>query len=424
MKSLLTVPRLTGAAAIFCSFIIIGLFVANFFRILPSIGIIGVTLTAFCYATLHRSEQPMRNDWRMYAALVGVFVLHAAGGFITEQSNMKEYIRDVVLQSPFLLLPLAFWLLPALPSRYLKLLWILFISCVVVSALLSTSNYLLHATEINDMYLRSKIMPTEPDHIRFSLMVTLATAAALALLAFDNLDKQIRSLLLVAVVLLALFQHLLAVRSGLVTFYAVGILIIGWLVVRARQYQRAAIVGATLVLLLVVSYMSFPTFRNKFVNTQADLGEVKNVDAANNYSLVARVYSYKVAAKVIKANPLVGVSKADMTQELAVHYRTDYPSIREESYIMPHNQFIYLAVAFGLVGVLLFTLSFYYPLLWAWPRFAPLLIVQYTIVSLSFLVEYTLETQVGLTYSLFFILLALNGITSGQQQVGKGWRPA
>ncbi|WP_167856928.1 O-antigen ligase family protein [Hymenobacter aquaticus] len=411
------------AATVFCSFIIVGLFIADFFRILPSIGIIGVTLTAIVYALLHRPTEGRRNDWRVYAALGCVFLIHLAAGLNTSSVNLGKYGQDVVLQSPFLLLPLSFWLLPGLPAHYLRNLWQLFIGCVLVAALAATGNYLLHPAEINEMYLHSKIMPTEPDHIRFSLMVTLATAAALILLMFDtHLGKYRRWALVAAVGLLALFQHLLAVRSGLVTFYAVGILMLGWLVIRARQYRGAVLLAAALLVLPVVSYVSFPTFRNKFSNTQEDLSKVSSTAAANDYSLVARVYSYKVAAKLVKENPLFGVGKADMEEELARHYQRDYPSIRAESYIQPHNQFIYLAVAFGLIGVLVFTLCFYYPLLWTWPRFAPLVVIQYVVVSLSFLVEYTLETQIGLTYALFFILLGLNGLMPART-ADRSWRP-
>jgi O-antigen ligase len=383
MQLLLTIPRLTFAAAVFCSFIIVGLFITEFFRILPSIGIIGLTLTAICYGVLHRRREGSTHDWRIYAALAVVFLIHVVAGITTSPANLGEYRRDVVLQSPFLLLPLAFWLLPALPKQYLTWLWQLFIGCVVIAALGATGNYLLHMAEINEMYLHSKIMPTEPDHIRLSLMVTLATATAVVLLAFQhNLPKLHRFLLVSAVIVLALFQHLLAVRSGLVTFYAVGALMTGWLVIRTREYRRAVAFAAVLVLLPALSYVSFPTFQNKFTNTQDDLSKVNNTAAANDYSLVARVYSYKVAAKLITANPWFGVSKADMPVEMSKHYAQDYPSIRAESYIQPHNQFIYSAVAFGLVGVLLFTLSFYYPLLWTWPRFAPLVVIQYVIVSL------------------------------------------
>ena len=108
MQLVLTIPRLTIAAAVFCSFIIVGLFVADFFRILPSIGVVGITLTAISYAVLHRRSESTRNDWRVYAALSCVFLLHLASGLNTTPANLGRYSQDVGLQSPFLLLPLSF----------------------------------------------------------------------------------------------------------------------------------------------------------------------------------------------------------------------------------------------------------------------------------------------------------------------------
>jgi O-antigen ligase len=422
LASVFTIPRLHYAATLFCAFIIVGLFVANYFRILPSIGIVGLSLTAIAYAAAHRNifNQAL---WPVFGSLVGVYLVHLLSGLSVESDNRGEYGQDVVLQLPFLLLPLSFWVLPALPARKLQNLWVLFIGCVLISALISTGYYLLHLTEVNESYLHSKIMPTEPDHIRFSLMVSLAIAAGVVLLYQGNNSSALRLGLWIAVGLLVLFQHMLAVRSGLVTLYALAGLSMLWLVVRGRQYKYAAYLVGLMVVLPVVSYQVFPTFRNKFTNTQEDLGKVQESQAANNYSLVARVYSYKAAWAIIRQHPLTGVGKADMRDEMAKQFRQGYPSIDESSYLLPHNQFIYNLVAFGFLGTLLFTLCFYYPAVWAAPRFAPLLVAQYTLVTLSFLVEYTLETQIGLTFSLFFLLLALNGLLPSSRPE-REWRPA
>jgi O-antigen ligase len=420
--TIFSVPRLHYAATLFCALIIAGLFVAKYFRILPSIGIVGLSLTAVVYAVVYK-QVANRNVWPSFGALMLIFGIHLLSGLNTEPGNMGEYRRDVVLQLPFLLLPLAFWVLPSLPARKLQNLWLLFVGCVVGAALISTGYYLLHTAEINEIYLHSKIMPTEPDHIRFSLMVTLGVAAAVVLVYGGNNPKLVRRLLLVAAVFLAFFQHMLAVRSGLVTLYAVGGVLWLWLVFRTREYRKAAYLLACLLLLPMASYQCFPTFRNKFTNTKEDLGEVQNSKSANNYSLVARVYSYKAAWEIIKQHPAVGVGKADMDGEMANQFRRNYPGIEQSSYLLPHNQFIYDLVAYGLLGTVLFTICFYWPAAWAWPRFAPLLVAQYTIVTLSFLVEYTLETQIGLTFSLFFLLLALNGLLPGR--AGEtSWRPA
>ncbi|GGG29585.1 hypothetical protein GCM10011378_02860 [Hymenobacter glacieicola] len=135
------------------------------------------------------------------------------------------------------------------------------------------------------------------------------------------------------------------------------------------------------------------------------------------------MYSYKVALKVIQDNLWVGVGKADIEDEMATRYRREFPMIQAGAYIQPHNQYLYSTVAFGIAGLILFIVGFYYAGLCIWPRYAPLLLAQYLIVTLSFLVEYTLETQIGLAFALFFLLLALEGSKPIRAQESE-WRPA
>ncbi|MEJ7661703.1 MAG: hypothetical protein WKG07_20055 [Hymenobacter sp.] len=59
------------------------------------------------------------------------------------------------------------------------------------------------------------MMPTVPDYIRFSLLVSMAVLAGLVLVLNKQLYPRLRLATLGGVVLLFLFQHLLAVRSGI-----------------------------------------------------------------------------------------------------------------------------------------------------------------------------------------------------------------
>jgi O-antigen ligase len=423
LSSQLTIPRILTASTVFCACIIVGLFTSSFFRILPSIGIVGVLVCGLLAYSLHRGSYTSGNR-AIYLPFVLIFGIHVASGLLTSWANLPEYGRDIVLQLPFLALPVGFWLLPPIPTRQLRQLWYLLILVTVVSATVSTGNYLLHKDEINELYLRSKVMPTEPDHIRFSLIVTLAIAAGVLLLDQGKLSPQTRLWLRLAVVALALYQHLLAVRSGLVTFYVLGGLALLWLILYRKQYKRATGLATALLLLPLFSYFCFPTFRNKSANTREDVGRVEHTASANNYSLVGRVYSYKVALKVVQDNPWFGVGKADMEQELAQHYRREFPNIQPEAYILPHNQFLFTTVALGCVGVILFIIGFYCPGIGSGTRYAPLLLTQYIIITISFLVEYTIETQIGIAFSLFFLLLALEGAKKETSETaGNLWRP-
>lgn len=424
MQSIFTLARLHKAALFFCGCVIVGIFIANWFRVLPSIGMAGIALTGIVYAVVHR-RVANRQLWPVFGSLSLVFLLHLAQGLNTETANLGEYTRDVVLQLPFLLLPLAFWLLPALPSRYLRWLWLLLVAMTLLAAIGATSNYLLHAGTINEMYLHSKVMPTEPDHIRFSLIITLAVAAGALLLEHHAVRPVWRPWVTGTVVALALFLHLLAVRSGEMTFYALGSLAIVWLVLRKQQWKRAAALGAALVLLPAFSYAVFPTFRNKVYNTQEDVGKVRQSTSSEgkNFSIAARVYSYKAALSIWSDNKFVGVSKADLEGEMAKRYARMYPEMGAEFYIQPHNQYLYNLAAFGVLGLLVFCVGLFYPAWWARHKCAPLLVAQYVSIALSFLVEYTLETQIGLAFVCFFLLLALQGSLPNDDK-DPVWRPA
>ncbi|MBF9219519.1 O-antigen ligase family protein [Hymenobacter ruricola] len=424
MQSVFSVARLHLAALFFCSCIIVGIFIAHWFRILPSIGMAGIALTGLIYAITYR-HIANSQAWPVFGSLFLVFLLHLFQGLNTDASNIGEYGRDIVLQLPFLALVLGFWLLPALPSRYLRWLWLLLITATLVAALGATINYLLHTSTVNEMYLHSKVMPTEPDHIRFSLIIALAIAAGTLLLAHGAVQPKWRAWLIGAIVALALFLHLLAVRSGEMTFYALGGLAILWLVLRKRRWKQAGALGAVLLMLPLLSYLAFPTFRNKVYNTQEDVGKVKQTDASEgkNFSIAARVYSYKSALAVWQDNKWVGVGKADLEGEMAKRYVKLYPEMTSEFYIMPHNQYLYNLAAFGTLGFVVFLVGMFYPAWWARRKHAPLLLAQYVSIALSFLVEYTLETQIGLAFVVFFLLLALQGSLPSDDN-DPTWRPA
>ena len=384
----------------------------------------GIALTGIIYAVTHRRIANWRL-WPVFGSLSLVFLLHLIQGLNTDPANMSEYGKDVLLQLPFLVLPLAFWLLPALPGRYLRGLWLLLVGMTLLAAVGATINYLLHATAISEMYLHSKVMPTEPDHIRFSLLITLAIAAGVLLLAHNAVRECWRPWMIGAITALALFLHLLAVRSGEMTFYALGGITIIWLVLRKRQWKRAGLLALILIVLPAFSYIIFPTFRNKVYNTQEDIGKVGqgNSTEGKNFSIAARVYSYKAALAVWSDNKLVGVSKPDLESEMARRYRQLYPEMGNEFYIMPHNQYLYNLAGYGVLGLLVFCVGLFYPAWWARHKHAPLLLAQYVSIALSFLVEYTLETQVGLAFVIFFLLLALQGSVPCEEN-DPVWRPA
>ncbi|GAB3852792.1 hypothetical protein GCM10028822_20900 [Hymenobacter terrigena] len=422
MLAVFSLARLHRSAFFFCACIIISIFLVNWLRVALGIAMGGLAVTSVVFAVVHK-RIANRALWPVFGSIAMVFVLHLLAGFHTQADNMDEYRFDLGMQLPFLILPLSFWLLPPLPSRYLRWLWGIFIAMTVLAAFGATINYLLHAREINESYMHSKVMPTEPDHIRFSIIITMAIAAAVLLLAHRAIPLAWRSWVKAAIIGLALFLHLLAVRSGEMTFYALGAMAVFWLGFSRKEWKKAGLLAAVLVLLPVVSYLAFPTFRNRVYNTQEDVSKVQESSEGKNFSISARVYSYQAALAVWRDNKLVGVGKPNLEGEIAKRYAKLHPQLTPEFYILPHNQYLYNLAAYGTIGLLVFCLSLFYPAWWARCKPAPLLLAQYVSIAMSFLVEYTLETQIGLAFVVFFLLLALQGSLPSDDP-DLTWRPA
>jgi len=405
MWSFFSETRVRQLSVGWCALIIIGLFLSFAVRVLPSIGVAGLFLTSIGYSVSHR-RIARRAQWPELLSFTLIYLLHIVTGLLNSDLARASLWQDLLLQLPLLLLPVAFLLLPPWRVHHRNIVWLVLIGSCLLSALGATVNYLLNQQEINTIYLQSKVMPTVPDHIRFSLLISMAVLVGAVLLTDKTLAVGLRRAIVIAVILLFVFQHLLAVRSGLATMYAGGVL---WLAWRGWQQRRWQVVLTTTTLFGLLAggcLMLFPTLQNKITNTRDDTDRLSSVDAANNYSVTARVYSYKVAWVVIREHPLLGVSKVKMNEALALQYRKMYPQISQDHYLMPHNQFIYNMVAYGLLGLCVFLVGFYYPL-WQALRIGNIsMVIIYSIVTISFLVEYTLETQIGILTGVFFLLVA------------------
>jgi O-antigen ligase len=387
------------------AFILVGLFVSAWVRIWPSIGIAGLFLTSIGYAIAQRAVA-QRARWRELLSFLLVYAVHVATGFMHSNLSSKLLQQDLVLQLPFVLLPISFLLLPDWQTWQVRRIWLLLLGACLVAAAAATCNYILHNKEIEQLYLQSKVMPTEPDHIRFSLLISIAVIAGATLVCGGGLARWQRFTVLMTILLLFLFQHLLAVRSGIVTMYAAGLLGLLWLGWYQKKWKVALGAALSAVALGGACLLLFPTLQNKVTNTRTDAAQMESVQAANNYSMTARVYSYQAAWAIIQKHPLLGVSKVGLTDAMAQEYSYRFPEIEPDRYVLPHNQYIYNLAAYGVLGLLVFLVGYYYSLWVGGTQKNILLLLIYLIITISFVVEYTLESNIGVIVGLFFMLLA------------------
>jgi O-antigen ligase len=152
--------------------------------------------------------------------------------------------------------------------------------------------------------------------------------------------------------------------------------------------------------------LNSPTFKNKLINTGQDLAVISNNASANNQSLASRLISYKNAIEICNQTSwLFGCGLGDINDLNTQIFKQTFPDVSKP--ILPHNQFLFLLAATGITGLLFFSMSFFYPLWYFRKRLNPALYGIYLLLFFAFQVEPVLQTQLGVAFSLFFILMGI-----------------
>jgi O-antigen ligase len=323
-------------------------------------------------------------------------------------ANHSYFWNRIVMRGPLLALPLvAAGMCGVLSQNVYRLLLKVFVVMCLAGSFYSLFYYITDYASVTDNYLKAQVMPTIINHVRFSIMVAMACYVAYYLVTRKHyfLSSTERWIWIGVLVYLILFLHLYSVRSGLIALYSV-VLVELFLNVKGKLgWRRGAVILTASTLFLTTAIYFIPTLHNKWKNTIEDIQVYTHKKYANHNSLTTRFISYEAAVVIFKDNPLLGCGLGDVKDKTDIYFKEHYPEV--ETPILPHNQFMFMLAATGLVGFILFVLLFYSPLLFAANRKNSILVIHYVILTVSFMTEPMLETQLGMGYSMLFIMLPL-----------------
>jgi O-antigen ligase len=336
-----------------------------------------------------------------------VFFIFLLSGLYSE--NLEYFTAKMQVKLPFLLLPFAFFSVPSISQQSMKRFLAVFALLILGSSLVVLGKYLMNYEQLTAQYLHAKTLDTPFCHIRYSLMVAFALIMS-GYLYFEKFRfwfKWEPAFYGGITIFLFLFIHLLAVRSGLFSLYVV----LGFLAVRylwlSRNWKRGVALIAAMVVLPMLAYLLMPTFHNKVTYMVKDLHRYVTNTNISYYSDARRLVSWEAGWAIATSAPLIGVGYGDLKDETEAFYRSHYPDFRKESYLIPHNQMLLVFAATGIVGLLLFCLFLMVPIFHHFHyKHVPFVVINLILWS-SFLVEPTLEVQIGVAFYLLFYLLFL-----------------
>ena len=150
-----------------------------------------------------------------------------------------------------------------------------------------------------------------------------------------------------------------------------------------------------------------PGIHARLSSTLFEYNLYRRFNNPNGGSLAQRIEFTRASFHIIKQYPWFGVGTGDVPQAFAQTYDEIHSPLKEEFRFRAHNQYLAIAVAFGLVGLVFFVFVLLYPWFASKRNHTYLYMVFLTIMLLSMFPEDTLETQAGATLFAFFVSLLL-----------------
>ena len=150
-----------------------------------------------------------------------------------------------------------------------------------------------------------------------------------------------------------------------------------------------------------------PGIRARLSSTLFEYNLYRRFNNPNGGSLAQRIEFTRASFHIIGQYPWFGVGTGDVPQAFAQAYDDIHSPLNEAFRFRAHNQYLAIAVAFGLVGLAFFLFVLLYPWFTSRNNHTYLYLVFLIIMLLSMFPEDTLETQAGATLFSFFTSLLL-----------------
>lgn len=322
-------------------------------------------------------------------------------------ADKGEWNAHLQVKLPFLLLPLSFGLLPQFTKKQLRL-YTWGLALIMLSGVGYSLSFMLRE-DFTQLMLKYKVYayvlrtPVYNDHIAFSAAVAASIAWIIYYLPSIK-EKWEQRILAVIGLLLAIYLHILAAKTGLVALY---ILLIAFIVYKARKNViKAGLLLASVIGILALAIWALPTLRERVAYISVTWRSYQMGERHGIYSDAGRIISYDIALRSIAEHPVAGVGAGDVLHAMKRGYASWYPDVPEEQKLWPHNQWLTCAMAAGIPAIILFTIWLLAPLRHLRRnRGGAFLLIVWLMLLVPLMVDVFLEVQFGVAVFLIFLLM-------------------
>ena len=151
-----------------------------------------------------------------------------------------------------------------------------------------------------------------------------------------------------------------------------------------------------------VEYQKMGNLRVRLHKTIMEYYAYKNGGNPTGSSLLQRLEYWKAGWNIFKQNFWLGVGTGDVRKAFDTEYERTNSQLSKDFRLRAHNQYLTIALTFGLAGFLFFLFSLFYPIFELKKHNDFLYMAFFIILFMSMFTEDTLETQAGVTFFAFF----------------------
>jgi O-antigen ligase len=343
---------------------------------------------------------------KYYLSILGIFLIYLVTGLYSD--NQDYFMQRMRIKLPFLFLPFAFASVRSVDKETIKQVMYIFVGVTFAGVIWSLSHFLLDVNVYVENYSKGQILPTPVHHIRFSIMVSLAIAMCIYLL-MGKLRFKEKYFVVPVIIFLSIYLHILAVRSGLMTFYVMIICVIFYQLLKRRNIKLMAglILMTSIAIFLSTQYI--PTVKKKIGYTKYSLELFRKNENIRELSDSRRLGSIAAGIQISKEHPIIGVGYGDLMDETNTYLKQNYPELVDLE-LLPHNQYVLTLTTAGIIGLILFILFTIYPIFYLQGYKDFLFVTTQLMLFASFMVEHTIESQIGVSLYIFIILFCMKNM--------------
>ena len=347
-------------------------------------------------------------------ALAFLYVTYVVG--LIYSTNLKYGLFDLEVKLSLLLFPLVFFVSKIEMKKVADNILNSFIDGCFVASMLSLISaaiqYYLYGN-INSFFYGELALYGHSSYMAIFLCFSSALIYIRNIKQNNAIKFPLKDLFLLGLFSIMIF--FLVSKTGIISILLIHFTFIGYLIIKNKLFLKGTIVLVLISTLLFTGYKVFPEVNNRF-NEMFSVVFSESTELNSTSSIRAEIW--KTSINILMQHPF-GVGTGDVKDVLVENYMDSGLDYAAEKELNAHNQFLQIALATGILGLLVLLLMIFYPLYYAIKNKHIIYIVFLCLMTINFLTEAMLETLAGVVFFAFFNTMLYTTFVQNKNLISK-----